>query len=116
MDARLDTTACPARLTLAGEMTIYAAAELKPRLLGPIESCAEIEVDLSGVAEIDTAGLQLLILAKRQAISAGKSLRLAGHSRPVLELIELYNLAAFFGDPMVISAREAGSRRNGGEL
>lgn len=115
MDARLDTTACPARLTLAGEMTIYAAAELKPRLLGPIESCAKIEIDLTGVGEIDTAGLQLLILAKRQAIAAGKSLRLTGHSGPVTELLELYNLAAFFGDPMVLTAREAGACGGGGE-
>lgn len=107
MDTHLDNSVRPARLTLAGEMNIYAAAGLKSRLLAPVGDCAELEIDLSRVAEIDSAGLQLLILAKRQALAQGKTLTLSGHSKPVLELLELYNLAAYFGDPMVITAADA---------
>lgn len=107
MEINLDTTAKPPRLTLSGEMTIYAAALLKDRLLTAIEDCPELEIDLANVSDIDTAGLQLLILAKRQAIAKDKTLTLTGHSRPVLELLELYNMAAFFGDPMVITARDS---------
>jgi hypothetical protein len=35
-------------------------------------------------------------------------LRLAGHSRAVLEVFDLCNLAAYFGDPLVISNSVAG--------
>jgi hypothetical protein len=43
------------------------------------------------------------LLAKREATRVGTTLRLAGHSRAVLEVFDLCNLAAFFGDPLVIS-------------
>ena len=107
MEINLDTSARPPRLTLSGEMTIYAAALLKESLLTTIEDCPELEIDLAKVSEIDTAGLQLLILAKRQAAASDKTLTLIGHSHPVLELLELYNMASFFGDPVVITAQES---------
>ena len=117
MEIILDNTPAGARMTLAGELTIYAAAAVKERLLAPIAEAAVTEIDLSKVSEIDSAGLQLLILAKRHARSAGKELRFTGHSRPVLDLIELFNLAPFFGDPVVIPHQESpkGARRHEGD-
>ena len=106
METNLDPSSRPPCLTLAGEMGIYAAAELKSRLLSAVEGCPELEIDLSRVEEIDSAGLQLLILAKRRATAQNKTLTLAGHSRAVLELLELYDMAAFFGDPVVITAQD----------
>jgi len=106
MEIQIDTKVTPCRITLTGEMTIYAAADLKQQLVAPIDSTNGLEIDLSQVSEIDTAGMQLLILAKRYAEQTGKSLHLVGHSRPVLELIELYSLGALFGDPIVIPASE----------
>lgn len=102
------------RLALEGELNIYAVATLKDKLLAPIDSGAEVEMDLARVSDIDSAGLQLLILAKRHAATHGASLRLVGHSRPVQELLELYNLAAWFGDPLVIPAGEMHADRVGG--
>ncbi len=107
MEINLHAETRPPRLTLAGEMGIYAAAELKSRLLSAVDACAELEIDLSQVEEIDSAGLQLLILAKRQTLAQNKTLTLTGHSRVVLELLELYDMAAYFGDPMVITAHDA---------
>lgn len=101
-------------VTLGGELTIYAAGEMKNGLLGEFGDCAEVEINLSGVSEFDTAGLQVLMLAKREATAMNKSLRLVGHSRSVRELIELYSLAALFGDPLVIPAHELDSNANGG--
>ncbi len=102
-------------VSLGGELTIYSAAELKEGLIGVVGECGELEVDLSAVSEIDTAGLQVMILAKRHAAAAGKTLRLVGHSRPVRELFELYDIAALFGDPVVIPAQEAGRGAKGGK-
>lgn len=84
-------------------MTIYHAAELKAPLLDSIARCREMEINLSEVVEMDTAGFQLLLLAKREAVRAGKSLRLVAHSPATLEVLDLYNMASYFGDPVVIS-------------
>lgn len=102
-------------VALGGELTIYAAAELKENLIGAVGECAEMEINLSAVSDIDTAGLQVLVLAKRHAAASNKALHLVGHSRPVMELIELYDMAALFGDPVVIPAQEPGRGANGGK-
>ena len=92
------------KIAMEGAMTIYEAAQNKRTLLEALERNAEIEIDLSGVTEMDTAGIQLLILAKREATAANKVLRLAAHSPASLDAIDLYNLGGYFGDPVVISS------------
>ena len=85
-----------------GEMTIYTAADLKTQLVAALETCRSLEVDLSGVAEMDTAGLQLLILAKRESQKRRIGLHISGHSAAVLDVFDQCNMQAFFGDPVVI--------------
>ena len=94
------------RALVQGSMTIYEAAADKPALLGALAEATEMEIDLSSVAEMDTAGLQLLVLVKRESLKAGKPLRLTGHSEASLDVLDRYNLAGYFGDPVVISPRK----------
>ncbi|MBL0728524.1 lipid asymmetry maintenance protein MlaB [Piscinibacter sp. HJYY11] len=96
--------AAPQVLRIDGEFSIYRAAELKPLLLQAVEASPVLEVDLSGVAEFDTAGLQLLLLAKRAAADRGHELRLVRHSAVVVDVLQLLDLAAHFGDPLVVAA------------
>lgn len=91
-----------ATLRVQGEMNIYRAADLKPMLLEPLADGATLEVDLSGVTDLDTAGLQVLMLAKKTAQTKGGELRLVAHSPIVVDVLELLNLSAWFGDPLVI--------------
>ena len=84
------------------EMSIYTAAEQKTKLLDCFSSCQDLELNLSKVTEIDSAGLQLLIMLKKQALANHKVLRYTNHSLSVVEVIELLNLATSFGDPIVI--------------
>ena len=63
---------------LAGELTIYTVAETKIALAEAMEEANEIEVDLSGITEIDTAGLQLMLIAKR---NPGKAVRFVNHNQ-----------------------------------
>jgi len=92
-----------ARISIDGEMTIYRAAELKERLVDALAECdALLEVNLAEVTEIDTAGIQVLMLIKREALATGRELRLLAHSRPVVAALELLNLAAFFGEPLLV--------------
>jgi anti-anti-sigma factor len=89
-------------LRIEGEFTIFRAAELKPLLLN---EPAPNEIDLSGVTEFDTAGVQLLMLAKQAALAKKGELRLVGHSPAVMEVFELLNVAAYFNDPLVMACR-----------
>lgn len=94
-------------LKLEGELTIYRAAELKDTLLAPLAEATSLEADLAGVTEIDSAGVQLLMLAKQTAQANGCELRLVGHSPAVVDVFELLDLAGHFGDPMLVPARAA---------
>ncbi len=88
----------PGTLQLIGEATIYTAAELKLGLLTQLSRHDQLVVDLSEVSEIDSAGMQLLILLKREANEKGKVLKLSGHSSATKELFELYDITALFGN------------------
>lgn len=92
----------PAKLSIKNEMTIYTAAEMKKQLVNLLNKSADIELDLSQVSELDTAGLQLLIMAKRECMVFNGHLRLVGHSTAVLSVLDLCNMTQFFGDPIVI--------------
>ncbi|KYC29168.1 Anti-sigma-factor antagonist [Sterolibacterium denitrificans] len=94
------------RMIITEDMTIYHAEALKEKLIHGVESSDMLELDLSGVAEIDTAGIQLLMLAKRESQACGKSLNIIAHSPAVHELIDFFNIAGYFGDPLVIPARQ----------
>ncbi|HEY0923071.1 STAS domain-containing protein [Rheinheimera pacifica] len=89
-------------LHIEGEMTIYTAALLQQQLQLYLAQYSELELNLSQVSDIDSAGLQLLMAAKRQVANRGAVLRLTGHSPAVLEVFDLCNMAAFFGDPLII--------------
>ena len=96
------------RLTVHEDMTIYHALDLKQRLMGALEANANLELDLAQVSEIDTAGLQLLILTKREAARLNKAMTIVAHSPAVKQIIDFCQLTAFFGDPVVITVREQG--------
>ena len=83
------------RVLVDGEMTVYTCSDLKARLLEQLAEATDVtEVDLSGVIEIDTAGLQLLLVAHRYANDAGRKLRVSNPSRPVSDVLELCSLNA----------------------
>jgi len=111
MEIRSERHEACLRLYPSGEMTIYSAAELKPALLHALGQSDEIEIDLGDISEIDTSGVQLLMLMKREAAVAGKALKLAGHSPAVLEVFELLGLGNWFGDPQLLPADAGKTRR-----
>ena len=97
----------PALLSLTEDLTIYHALEQKKRLLDALAEADDLELDLLQVAEIDTAGLQLLILLKKEAQRAGKRLSIVAHSQSIRSVIDFCNLAAVLGDPLLIPTAEA---------
>jgi ABC-type transporter Mla MlaB component len=89
-----------------GNMTIYEAAADKPVLLSALAKASELEVDVSSLRDMDTAGLQLLILLKRESLKANTAMRLVGHSSALCEVLTTYNMTAYFADPVTSRAQQ----------
>lgn len=92
------TPADRGRRTVAihGPMTIYEAVDHKRVLLAALADGDGLEIDLSEVDEMDTAGLQLLLLARREAVRAGKAAVLVASSAAAQEVLVRYQLTSHF--------------------
>lgn len=84
-------------LKIVGELTVFSAADLKPRLLAHLNGNDAPAVDLAGVTEFDTCGVQLMMLARREAVAAGKRLSFTGHSEAVLNGLTALQLSSELG-------------------
>jgi len=77
-------------LQLAGALNIQGAAALAAQLRPLLEGTdPPVALDLAGVTEIDTAGLQLLLVARRTAAAGRRPLRLRAVSPAVRSVLEL---------------------------
>ncbi len=87
---------------VSGEMTIFSAAELKQPLLAALKPkkgrTGAPDLDLAEVTEFDTAGLQLLLLARQQATRAGRELRVGAASVAVREALALCGAVGLLAD------------------
>lgn len=99
-DIRVDTR--QKQMWLSGELTIFSVQDIRNRLLETLALLDEVSFDLNEVTEIDTAGLQLMLLAKRKP---GKTVRFVNHSDEVLHMLDLANLGQLLGDPLVLCAQ-----------
>ena len=86
-------------LAVEGEMTIYRAAELYPVLLDAVRTIDAPALDLSEVTEFDCAGMQLILVARREAQRLGKALVLQGASPAVRDALALLGMTAE-GEPV----------------
>lgn len=94
---------------IEGEMTIFTAAELGEKMTAVIGDARVLEINLSHVNEIDSAGVQLLMLAKKEREKQGYKLSLVDHSGVVVDAFELMGLLAYFNDPVVLT-KEKGEK------
>lgn len=103
-DSNSETAA--ARLEIKGELSIFTAADVRRQLLEALEHGTDVEVDLSDVTEMDSAGMQLMVAAKREAALRERQLRFTGHSPAVFDVLELCDLSGQLGDPLLIQSGE----------
>ncbi|MFZ3013844.1 MAG: STAS domain-containing protein [Nitrospira sp.] len=57
----------PRQLAPKGDITIFEASEFKDSLTKLFQNDGLVSLDLSGVARVDTAAIQLLLAAKKQS-------------------------------------------------
>lgn len=86
-------------IALQGELTIYDAIDIKDELVDRLAANPALEVDLAGVTEIDTAGVQLLLMLSQEAERAGKPIKWLAHSHVVMQVLERLNLRSALGAP-----------------
>lgn len=83
-------------IRLEQEMNIYTAATLKEPLLTPLTKSRELALDLTQVSDMDTSGVQLLLMIHREAIRQHVALHITGMSSAVREALSLYGLLSWF--------------------
>lgn len=91
----------PATLRLDNDLTIIHVADLRTRLLAWLAGRADHagdnagvdRLDLSGVASIDTAGVQLLLALRRSLQATGRALVLHAPAPAITEVLTRYGLA-----------------------
>lgn len=93
------------RVAVSGELNIYTSGEIKGRLMPLISRTGSLEIDLGQVQEVDSAGVQLLMMIRRFRSSINLSVRFVNHSGPVQEAIELMNLGYYFQDPQALAGQ-----------
>ncbi|MBN9428340.1 MAG: STAS domain-containing protein [Burkholderiales bacterium] len=82
----------PAQLAIEGALCVYTAARYKADWLDAMRDGDGLELDLSRVDEIDSAGLQLLLLLRREAQAQGKPFGVGARSAAVDDLLSFCNL------------------------
>jgi len=89
-------------LRLKGTLTIYDVAEAKGPLGAALDRQPTLHLNLAGLEELDTAGVQLLAWLKQEAARRGRSLALSAHSPAVVEVFDLLQVSGLFGDPILL--------------
>lgn len=79
-------------VTVAGEVDIESAPELRVRLLDAVRTHELVVLDLARVTFMDSQGLSVLVRADAAAKARDASLRITQASRRVRQLLELTQL------------------------
>lgn len=98
----ITSEAVPGQLALSGEMTIFAAAQIKDDWLNRLNANEALSIDLSGVTEIDSSGVQLMLMLQRAAQMQHKPLRWTDHSPSVVRVLDLLKLGSVFDAPAAV--------------
>jgi anti-sigma B factor antagonist len=79
-------------LGIEGELTVHTAADRRGELIAMADAGDDVELDLSAVTELDTAGLQLLLLVRREVLRGGGRLTITAASRTVDDVLAIAHL------------------------
>lgn len=85
----------PTRLVLRENLTIYNASSIKEQLLMALQGASQgVELDLGQVQEIDTAGVQLLLMLQRECQRLGRYGGIVSASQVVREALTFCRINA----------------------
>lgn len=80
----------PARLSVLGDLTIYEAADTRNELLALLpQDAGPWALDLGGLEELDSAGIQLLLSLHKTLNGGAQVVALSDSARAVIGLLRL---------------------------
>jgi len=82
--------------SIAGELTIRSVGALRDEIGAHCSDCLALEIDLSGVTEIDPAGLLWMVMA-----SGDWMVRFVNHSTAVLHMLEAARQRRLMGSTLL---------------
>ncbi len=77
-------------LKIEGNMNIYSTAEFKTHIIPYIQKNIDLELDLSKVDKIDSAGFQMLLLLEKSIKAKEKTFTIIKISKEVESILSLY--------------------------
>jgi anti-sigma B factor antagonist len=88
-----DTLAPVTPLALGPDLTIAQAASCRDALVDALcATTGDLVLDLQGVTDIDSAGLQLLLATRRSVAERGAALQLTGVSGTAAQALAVFGL------------------------
>ena len=97
MDMQYDSSDGGQTLTLSGEMTIYSAEQTAASIFANEDLAGTaLQIDMAGVTELDTAGLQILLMLRKQLGEQG-SIAISPGNPVAASVISQFQLAAYLG-------------------
>ena len=87
----IDKTQENGKLTLVinGKLDTTTAPQFKEVLIPSIDEARQIELDLTKLSYISSAGLRVLLLGQKTATANGVSMTLCGVSEEIKEILEM---------------------------
>ncbi len=83
-------------IKMDGDMTIFQMSEYHRLLADEYQASKDVVIDLVGLDEIDTSGVQLLLSLYKQAGMDGAELVVTGASEQVAKIFKDFNLPQEF--------------------
>lgn len=96
METNVKAEGSKATIEVEGKLTVQTAPELEAALNELAPEIVDIEIDLTKVDYIASAGLRVLVAAQKMVASKGGSMVLANPAQDVYEVFEMTGLADVF--------------------
>ncbi|ARU56918.1 hypothetical protein OLMES_2870 [Oleiphilus messinensis] len=83
-------------VSIGGELTIYCAEDLFTNYVKSFSTDKHVLLRLDEVEEVDTSGIQILLMLKKQIKSKGHNISLGPVSKCVERYVSLFDLTSRF--------------------
>jgi anti-anti-sigma factor len=88
-------------IIISGELTIYTVLDIYQQHIQQIKLKELVSLKLAGVEEIDTAGMQLLLVLFKEVSKQNANYIVQSISDSLTEYINLFNLQSYFNSDEV---------------
>lgn len=94
MDITTATEGTTSTVKVAGKITVQTAPQLKTAVTAVPDDVCDIDIDVTDVTYISSAGLRVLVLAAKMAMGRGGTMRLLHPSEDVMEVLSMTGLSS----------------------